>query len=395
MERFKSALKPVGSPWGQIQEAEQIAPGIWSVSTASHGGFYLSQQRMAALPDHLKVNVYGQNCWFEEDVEVSLVLLGFAEEFANHPYYGKWADTILESVEKYYPEAFKAHMEYKIARQGAENGSNEALAANDTTSIESLIDRSLANLPTREMLREAGLKVLKSGPEWMSRNIRSFRYYDVTFAKGRTAFGQVTDAMNTTGTVVHVEALLTIIKVKPSEYAIIATGLLPNALSAGTKATIAPYKRKSLEDFEPVDGPRRSIDGTCVFVIGAKTQIPGQTQTPYQEDMRDQLETCVMPDKYRTIANALADWRATDFVWSHDGIEHTLRFTLGDKTKIRLTYSEIPDLYTIANESKGEESENLYTEDLAEVFQSLANEDPDWFRPQVMIHNAKSKKRAA
>ncbi len=78
MDRFLPVPKPMGSPWGHIQDADQIAPGIWSVSTASHGGFYLSQQRMAALPDYLKVNTYGQTCWFEEDVEVSLSCLVLA-----------------------------------------------------------------------------------------------------------------------------------------------------------------------------------------------------------------------------------------------------------------------------------------------------------------------------
>ncbi|GBF59161.1 hypothetical protein PbB2_02853 [Candidatus Phycosocius bacilliformis] len=395
MNRFLPVPKPMGSPWGHIQDADQIAPGIWSVSTASHGGFYLSQERMSALPDYLKVNTYGQTCWFEEDVEVSLVLLGFADEFATHPFYGKWSDMIVKTVEQYYPDAFRAHVAQNALKQGAETGYDLELRASDATPIASSIDRSLENLPTREMLRDAGLKLLKSGPEWMPRNIRTFRYYDVTFAKGRNAFGHVTDGITTTGTVVHVDALMTIIKVKPSQYAIVASGLLPNALSVGTKATITPYKRKSLEDFGQVDGPRTSSDGTSVYMIGAKTQIPGPPETPYHQDMKHQLETCMMADNYRTIANALADWRATEFIWSHEGIDHTLRFTLGNGTKVRLTYSEIPDLYTIANETTGDETKNLYTEDLAHVFQALANENTDWFRPQVVIHNANAKKAAA
>ena len=395
MDRFLPVPKPMGSPWGHIQDAEQIVPGIWSVSTASHGGFYLSEQRMSALPNHLKVNIYGQNCWFEEDVEVSLVLLGFAEEFASHPVYGKWSDMIAKTVEQYYPDAFKAQMEHKGLKPGADTGSTDPVPANDASNIAKNIDRSLENLPTREKLRDAGLKMLKSGPTWMPRNIRSFRYYDVAFATGRNAFGHVTDGITTTGTVVHADAFMTIVKVKPSQYAIIASGLLPDALNVGTKATITPYKRKSLEDFQPVDGPRTSVDGTNLYMIGAKTQIPGPADTPYQQDMKNQLETCSMPDSYRTIANALADWRATEFVWSHEGIDHTIRFTLGNGTKVRLTYSEIPDLYTIANETTGEETKNLYTEDLGHVFHALANENPDWFRPQVVIHNAKANKAAA
>lgn len=71
------------SPWGEIQTVTGIAPGIYSVTTASHGGLWVSDERMAMMPDALKCNVYGEGQWFEEDCEWALVVLAFPTEFTN------------------------------------------------------------------------------------------------------------------------------------------------------------------------------------------------------------------------------------------------------------------------------------------------------------------------
>ena len=42
------------TPWGESQSVSEIAPGIQVVSTASHGGFLLSHDRLTAMPDELK-----------------------------------------------------------------------------------------------------------------------------------------------------------------------------------------------------------------------------------------------------------------------------------------------------------------------------------------------------
>lgn len=81
MPVFNSIHRPTTTPWGKIQQATQILPGIWSVSTASHGGLILSCERFMAMPILLRCNRYGGGRCFEEDCEWALVTAAFFEEF--------------------------------------------------------------------------------------------------------------------------------------------------------------------------------------------------------------------------------------------------------------------------------------------------------------------------
>lgn len=73
---FLPTAQPTMSIWGAIQSADQIAPGIWHVSTRSHGGILLPEQRQAAMPDALRRD----EPFYEEDVNWALVHLGFEAE---------------------------------------------------------------------------------------------------------------------------------------------------------------------------------------------------------------------------------------------------------------------------------------------------------------------------
>jgi len=77
MSYFNSTPAPLHTLWNAPQTTEQRLPGIWSVTTASHGGFVLSDERQAAMPEPLRVD--GNS--YEEDVNWSLVILGFEDEF--------------------------------------------------------------------------------------------------------------------------------------------------------------------------------------------------------------------------------------------------------------------------------------------------------------------------
>ena len=83
-QTFDPTPRPRSSPWDQVDYAEQVAPGIWSVSTPGHGGYMLSPQRVAAMPDYLKDPApMSRACGcFEEDCEWALVVLAFPDEFS-------------------------------------------------------------------------------------------------------------------------------------------------------------------------------------------------------------------------------------------------------------------------------------------------------------------------
>lgn len=80
------------TPWGPAQTQTTIAPGILSITTASHGGIWVSQERLAAMPAEYQATKYpgpsydsqGQpsGAWFEEDSAWVGPVLAFWPEFA-------------------------------------------------------------------------------------------------------------------------------------------------------------------------------------------------------------------------------------------------------------------------------------------------------------------------
>jgi hypothetical protein len=75
---------PISTPWGSPQGGwNRLAPGIYDCSTASHGGFWISGERFAAMPADLKaLNFNGRGSrFFEEDSDWALVVRAFPSEF--------------------------------------------------------------------------------------------------------------------------------------------------------------------------------------------------------------------------------------------------------------------------------------------------------------------------
>lgn len=81
MTHFLPSPRPSHSPWGTIDHADQIVPGVWSVGTPSHGGFLLSPERQAAMPTAVRRD----GSAYEEDVDWCLVALVFGNEFTGIP----------------------------------------------------------------------------------------------------------------------------------------------------------------------------------------------------------------------------------------------------------------------------------------------------------------------
>jgi hypothetical protein len=69
---------PKNSPWGTPQTCDLIAPGIWFVSTPSHGGYKLDPVRNAKVPEAAR----RRGGWYEEDCEWVIVALVFPEVFS-------------------------------------------------------------------------------------------------------------------------------------------------------------------------------------------------------------------------------------------------------------------------------------------------------------------------
>lgn len=78
MPAFAFTPAPMHTLWDTPEMATQRLPGIWSVKTRSHGGFVLSDERQAAMPEALRLD----SIYYEEHVDWTLVILGFEAEFA-------------------------------------------------------------------------------------------------------------------------------------------------------------------------------------------------------------------------------------------------------------------------------------------------------------------------
>jgi hypothetical protein len=70
------------TPWGTAQQTDIIAEGITWVSTASHGGFIISAERRAAMPQSLRefATFAGGNA-YEEDCDAAIVIAAFPDCF--------------------------------------------------------------------------------------------------------------------------------------------------------------------------------------------------------------------------------------------------------------------------------------------------------------------------
>ena len=102
--------KPKSSPWGQVDQCEEIIPGMWSVSTPSHGGIKLSPERAAKVPRYFKTWLGGFT-WYEEDCDYAIVFLVFEQELRQSE--SEWVHRVLDrggykkTVESYHTEAWK------------------------------------------------------------------------------------------------------------------------------------------------------------------------------------------------------------------------------------------------------------------------------------------------
>lgn len=73
---------PTHSPWGHVDSCETIAPGIWCVETAGHGGIVLSEERAAMIPAEA-VPFTGSRIEWEEDVDWAVPFVVFYAEMIS------------------------------------------------------------------------------------------------------------------------------------------------------------------------------------------------------------------------------------------------------------------------------------------------------------------------
>lgn len=78
-------LPNIDTPWGFSQSRKEIGQGMELVSTAGHGGVFLSDDRLLCLPLVLRnaKTFCGSPNWFEEDIDAILPVLAFPAEWSD------------------------------------------------------------------------------------------------------------------------------------------------------------------------------------------------------------------------------------------------------------------------------------------------------------------------
>ena len=107
--------EPVTSPWGEVQSCETLCPGVFLVSTASHGGTMVADEAAAILSPAAKKCGFkdkGYLC-YEEDAQESVVLRELLDKKLWHiperiKDREKFEETINQSIRRYNPDYWRA-----------------------------------------------------------------------------------------------------------------------------------------------------------------------------------------------------------------------------------------------------------------------------------------------
>ena len=121
--------RPEKSPWGEVQTCDVLCPGVFLVSTASHGGTLVSKEVSSMLSPAARKCGFKQGCYlcFEEDCQESVVLRELLDKkLWSVPERIKdqaaFEENINKSIREYNPEYWRARqagLEKTPARQTA------------------------------------------------------------------------------------------------------------------------------------------------------------------------------------------------------------------------------------------------------------------------------------
>jgi hypothetical protein len=123
------------SPWGQIDNILAIATGILFVGTPGHGGIWLSDVRIAQIPEALRKpakSYAGAPRWWEEDCEAGFPLWFFGAQFHREWHRRVARDALVKMLDYFGPAWIKAlkelHVKPVCARCRSEEVTCDAVA---------------------------------------------------------------------------------------------------------------------------------------------------------------------------------------------------------------------------------------------------------------------------
>jgi hypothetical protein len=88
---YAEVRPPYHTPWGHAQTHDRNGAGLWFVSTAGHGGLYMSPERLAHFKSIFPTfEGYAGLPWLEEDCDYCLGVLAFADDYEAEAVFYAW-----------------------------------------------------------------------------------------------------------------------------------------------------------------------------------------------------------------------------------------------------------------------------------------------------------------
>jgi hypothetical protein len=156
------------------------------------------------------------------------------------------------------------------------------------------------------------------------RNVRSFKYRVFDDQPLSSTLGFAIDPQPFDGKVVAATDDAIVVKLKPSEFAVLDPSLVTTVPAEGAKVHVQPYARRRFDGLraDTPEGHHREDFGRHAVHhheahprLGAGQAAHSQPQCMELGQLIEQLEEMPAPDRFRRITHMLVDAGARDFTW--------------------------------------------------------------------------------
>jgi len=245
------------------------------------------------------------------------------------------------------------------------------------------------------------------------RNVRSFKYRVFDGQPQATALGFTVDPQPFDGKVIAVTDEAIVVKLKPSEFAVLDPALVSAVPTEGTRVHVQPYARRRFDGLR-ADTPEERTEVTADGIpYTVKTHILGSApaRLPIPEprcvelgQLIGQLEDMPAPDGFRRITHMLVDAGARDFTWVDPTpariIETppSISFMVSSAKfdgRVTILYDRANDTYVVELRRDGEPVERhdeVYFDMLGEVLERLID-DGRWRLIDVQTISTRTSRR--
>lgn len=255
---------------------------------------------------------------------------------------------------------------------------------------------------------ESQMSSLVSGH--VPRNVRRFKYRIFDGLPQPSMLGFCLDPDPFDGKVIVTTDDAIIVKLKPSEFAVLDRELVTTVPEEGANVHVEPYARHRFDGLR-ADTPEERTEYTSdgqpytikTHILGsapAKLPIP-EPQCPELNDLIRQLEELPAPDRFRKIAHMLVDAGAKDFTWVDPTPSKIIEMppaisfsvsTAKFEGRVTVLYDRAGDVYVIElyqDDELVERIDEVYFDSLGDVLERRID-DGQWCRIRVDVLNAKA-----